>query len=112
MKRLFYGRFGAYALGVGLVIVTTGIGELITKNAIVDPTSIVMLYILSVVISAFYLGFGPSLMLSFLSVLAFDFFFVLPLYSFSVANQGDSINLLILLVVCIIISLLSPKIWS
>jgi two-component system sensor histidine kinase KdpD len=110
LKRLFAGRFGAYVLGVGLLIVTTGISELIARIAIVDPTNMDMLYILSVVISAIYLGFGPSLMLSILSVLTFDFLFLPPLFTFAVSNQREAINLLILLVVCVLISVLSTQI--
>jgi two-component system, OmpR family, sensor histidine kinase KdpD len=110
LKRLFSGRFGAYTLDVGLLILTTVFGELLTKYASVDPSSIDMLYILSVAISASYLGFGPSMMLSILSTFAFDVFFVLPLYSLAVSNQQDTINLLILLVVCVVISALSPRI--
>jgi two-component system sensor histidine kinase KdpD len=97
-------------MGVGLVIVTTLVGELIKMAAIVDPANVDMLYILSVVISAIYLGFGVSMMISFLSVLAFDFFFLPPLYTFAVATSQEAINLLIMLVVCFVISLLSNRI--
>ena len=110
LKKLFSGRFGAYVLAVGLLVVTTVLGELATKYASVDPSSIDMLYILSVAISASYFGFGPSAMLSILSTFAFDVFFVPPIYSFTVSTPQDAINLLILLVVCVVISFLSPKI--
>ena len=110
MGKRFSSQFWVYAIGVGLVILTTLVGEGIKLIAAVDPTNMDMLYILSVVISAIYLGFGPTLMVSFLSVNAFDFFFIPPLYIFSVANQQDAINLLILLVICVVISLLSTRI--
>ena len=110
MGKRFSSQFWVYAIGVGLVILTTLVGEGIKLIAAVDPTNMDMLYILSVVISAIYLGFGPSIMVTFLSVNAFDFFFIPPLYSFSVANQQDAINLLILLVICVVISLLSTRI--
>ena len=109
MKRLFSRRFGPYLLGVGLLVLTTGLGELATKYASVDPHSVDMLYILSVAISAMYLGPGPSVILSFLSMLVFDLFFVLPLYSFAVSNQKDTVNLFILWLVCIVITVISPK---
>jgi len=110
LKKLFSGRFGAYVLAVGLLISATGIGELLTKTTFVDASSVEMLYILSVAIASFYLGFGPAMMLSVLSTLAFDFFFILPLATFAVAEQQDAMRLLILLVVCIAISFLSPRI--
>lgn len=110
MRRLFSSRLWVYVIGVGLVIVTTLVGEGIKLIAIVDPTNMDMLYILSVVISAIYLGFGPSLMVSILSVNAFDFFFVPPIFTFAVANQQGTINLFILLVICVVISFLSNRI--
>lgn len=96
-------------LAVGLVVVTTGIGKLITNIPIVDPTSMDMLYILSVVVSSAYLGLGPSLMISVLGVLAFDFFFILPLYSLTISNEKEIITILILFVACIVISFLYPQ---
>jgi len=110
LKSKYSSRFWIYALGVGLVIITTGVGELIKLAAIVDPTNMDIFYVLCVTISAIYLGFGVSLFVSFLSVLAFDFFFLPPLYTFAVANSQETINLFILLLVCFIISLLSNQI--
>ena len=110
MKSKYSSRFWIYALGVGLVIITTGVGELIKLAAIVDPTNMDIIYVLCVTISAVYLGIWVSLMVTLLSVLAFDFLFLPPLYTFAVANSQEAINLLILLVVCFIISLLSNQI--
>ncbi|MDI9653782.1 DUF4118 domain-containing protein, partial [Burkholderia cenocepacia] len=50
-----------------------------------DLTNLVMLYLLGVVFSAVRLGRGPGVLQSFLSVAAFDFFFVPPRMSFSVS---------------------------
>jgi two-component system sensor histidine kinase KdpD len=47
-------------------------------------TNLVMLYLLGVIFAAVRLGRGPGVMLSFLSVAAFDFFFVPPVLSFCV----------------------------
>jgi two-component system sensor histidine kinase KdpD len=110
LKRHFSSRLWGYALGVGIVMITTLVGELIKMAAIVDPTNMDMLYVLGVVISNIYLGFGVSLMVSLLGVLAFDFFFLPPLYTFAVANQQETINLLILVVVSLVISLLSNRV--
>lgn len=52
----------------------------------IEPTNLVMLYLLAVILSAFYLGRGPSLMASLLSVLAFDFFFIEPRLSLTVTD--------------------------
>ncbi len=99
----------SYPIGLAIVIGITLLGELIKYFSIFDPTSMDMLYILGVTLSAFYLGIGPSIMVSFLSVLAFDFFFIPPIITFTITSPQDIINVLILWVVCIVISCLSPR---
>jgi two-component system sensor histidine kinase KdpD len=109
LRRLLSNRWGVYLLGLGLVIGATLIGELIKTFFNFAPTTMNIFYLLSVVISAFYLGFGPTFMVSILSVLAFDFFFVPPVLTFSVATEQDLINLFILLGAGIAISYLSSR---
>jgi len=45
-----------------------------------------------------------------LSVPAFDFFFLLPLYTLAVANEQGAVNVLLLFLVGIAIISLSPRI--
>jgi two-component system sensor histidine kinase KdpD len=65
-----------YAGSVALVALTTLIGEFI--RPFISPVNLVMLYLPVVVVVAVYLGRGPAMLASLLSVLAFDFFFVPP----------------------------------
>ena len=109
MKRKSLVNLWGYLIALGAVILATGLGELIKLSPFFEPTNVDMLYILAVAISALYLGRSPSIMASFLSVIAFDFFFVPPVSTFTVANPQLGINLLILWIVCIVISLLSPR---
>jgi two-component system sensor histidine kinase KdpD len=102
-------RWKAYLIGIGLVFGATIIGELLKTIPYFDPTNTDMLYLLCVVISAFYLGVGPSIMVLILSVPAFDFFFVDPIFTFAVASEQSAVNLLILFVVGIAIVWLSPR---
>jgi two-component system sensor histidine kinase KdpD len=104
------GRWLSYLIAFGLVVVTTLIGKLLQNIAIFDPIAMSMLYILSTAISAAYLGSGPSIMISFLSVLAFDFFFIPPVLTLVVANEQHSVTLLIMFIVAFTISCLSPRI--
>ena len=110
MKRKSYSYLWSYLIALAIVIVITLLGEVVKTFSIFDPTSMDMLYILGVAISALYLGIGPSIMLSFLSVIAYDFFSIPPVSTFTIASPQDVINVLILWVVCIIISCLSPRI--
>ena len=91
-----------YGVSLLLVALVTLIG--LPLKRILDPTNLVMVFLLAVVISAVYLGRGPAILASFVSVLAFDFFFVNPTLSFSVSDTQYLLTFLGLLVVGLIIS--------
>jgi two-component system sensor histidine kinase KdpD len=63
-----------------------------------------MLYLLAVVLAAANLGRGPSILASFLSVLAFDFFFVQPYLTFAITDTEYLITFAGLFVVSLVIS--------
>jgi len=93
-----------------MVVVVTVAGNLLQAAPFYNPYDTNMLYILCVAISARYFGFGPSLMASSLSVLAFDFFFIPPILNITVSSEQGVVSLLILAIVTVAISCLSPKI--
>jgi two-component system sensor histidine kinase KdpD len=97
-----------YLKGLALVIAATLIGELL--RPFFDPTNLFMLYLISVIISAVYFGFGPSIFVSLLGVLAFDFFFVPPIVSFAVADTQYLFTFITLLAVGVVISLLTARV--
>jgi two-component system sensor histidine kinase KdpD len=66
--------------------------------------NIVMLYLLATAIGALRLGRGPSVALATVNMLAFDFFFVPPLYSFDVEDARYLFTLGVMLVVALIIA--------
>jgi two-component system sensor histidine kinase KdpD len=78
-KRLF-----PYAAGVGLVLATTLLGELVKRR--LEPTNLAMLYLLAVVIAAVRWGKGPAAATAILGVLSFDYFLVPPYLAFRVAD--------------------------
>jgi two-component system, OmpR family, sensor histidine kinase KdpD len=77
-----------------------------------ELVNIVMLYLLGVVFVAARFGREASIMTSILSVLAFDFFFVTPLYTFSVEDAQYLVTFVIMLLVGIIISHLTSDMRS
>ena len=93
---------GRYLLSLGLVLLVT-LMSLPLRN-LFDPTNLVMLYLLGVVIAAVFLGRGPSILASIISVFAFDFFFVDPRLSFSVNDTQYLLTFIGLLLVGMIIS--------
>jgi two-component system sensor histidine kinase KdpD len=68
-----------------------------------------MLYLASVVISAIFLGRGPSLFAAIAGVLAFDFFLVPPYHTFAVSDTEYLITFLMLFVISLVISSLTAR---
>jgi two-component system sensor histidine kinase KdpD len=99
--------FPQYLWSLILVAIATAIGFLIGGR--ISATNIVMVYLLTVVIAAVYLGRGPAILASFLGVLAFDFFFVLPYFTFAVSDTQYVITFIALFLVGIVISQLTAR---
>ena len=78
-------------------------------HRVVSPANLVMLYLAAVVIAAIYLGRGPAILASVLSVLAFDFFFVPPRLTFTVADTEYLLTFVGLFVVGLVISSLAAR---
>jgi len=76
---------------------------------VVDLENVIMLYLLGVVWVTVRFGRGPGLLASFLSVLAFDFFFVPPPLSFTVRDAQYLLTFAIMLTVALIISSLAAR---
>ena len=97
-----------YLTGIGLVILATFLGYLVRR--FFAPANIIMIYPLCVTISAVIGGFGPYILVSILSVLAFDFFFVTPYNNLAVDDTQYVFTFIVLLLVGIIISFLTSRI--
>ncbi len=98
----------SYALGFVLVAFATVLSAVVRE--VFDPTSLVMFYLLTVVVCAVFLGRGPSTFAAVLSVLAFDFFFVPPYFTFSTSDPQYWLTFVVLLVVGVVISSLAARI--
>ncbi len=96
-----------YAGGLILVLAATLISELFGHK--ISPANLVMVYLLAVVLAAVYLGRGPAVLTSLVSVLAFDYFFVSPRFSFSVADTEYLLTFGGLLIVGWVISYLTSR---
>jgi two-component system, OmpR family, sensor histidine kinase KdpD len=93
---------GRYILSLGLVLLMTLAG--LPLRGFLDPPNLVMLYLVAEIISAVFLGRGPSILASFISVFAFDFFFVEPQLTFAVTDTQYIITFIGLFTVGMIIS--------
>jgi two-component system sensor histidine kinase KdpD len=97
-----------YLYGLGLVVLATLLGQLI--HGIFTTTTIAMLYLLCVVITAYLWGLGPSIFVSVIGVLAFDFFHIPPYLTFRVADTQYIFTFLALLFVGIVISYMALRV--
>jgi two-component system sensor histidine kinase KdpD len=91
-----------YILAILLAAAATGVSSLIFP--FISPTNLVIVYLLAVVLAAFYLGRGPAILTSILSVVAFDFFFITPRFSMAISDSEYLLTFVGLLVVGLIIS--------
>jgi two-component system sensor histidine kinase KdpD len=93
-----------YVKSLVLVIAASVVCELV--RPFLDPTNLVMIYLLAVVLTATRLGLKPAILTAFLSVLAFDFFFVPPRLTFAVADTEYFLTFFALFTVGVVISTL------
>jgi two-component system sensor histidine kinase KdpD len=77
-----------------------------------NVTNIAMLYLMGTVLVALRLGRGPAAFLSFINMLALDYFFIPPLFSLDVDNLTYSFTLVVTLVVAFLIGNLVASIQS
>lgn len=101
------GAYG-YLFSFLLVAAATLVCEFIRPYLV--PTNMVMIYQLAVVVAAVKLGRRPAIATAFLGVLAFDFFFVPPRLTFSVADKEYLVTFTGFFVVGVIISSLVAKV--
>jgi len=96
-----------YALGL-LMIVSVTAGSWCWRDY-VEPVHVIMLYLLPVLLSAVWWGQGPSYVTALCSVLLFDFFFTLPIFSLSIADHRYMWSLPLFLLVAFIIGRQTEK---
>jgi two-component system sensor histidine kinase KdpD len=81
----------AYAGSAVAVVVALGVGSLIER--FIGLQSISLVFLMAVLASAIAWGLWPSLFSCMLSVLAFNFFFIPPIYTFTIVDPENVIAL-------------------
>lgn len=75
-----------------------------------EPTNLVMIYLLGVFFVALRLGRGPSILASILSVAVFDYCFVPPFLTFAVSDSQYVLTFFVMLMVALSISTLATRV--
>lgn len=92
---------------VGSVLVATGVCFLTFPTLAL--TNLVMIYLLSIAWVAYRHGFKESFLAALLSVLAVNFFFVPPRWTFAVADFEYVVTFAVMLIVSLLISTLAAR---
>lgn len=101
LKTLYSSRWSQHLLAILSCTFTTIVTQPLRE--LVDLANIVMLFLLTVVIIAVWLGRKPAITASLLSIALFDFFFVPPIFSFSVNDAQYLITFAVMLMTALII---------
>ena len=90
------------------VAVALGIGEVLTELTPIPNLSLV--FLLAVLVTAMSFGIWPAIFASVLSFLTYNFFFIPPIYTFTVAEPYELLALVIFLVVAVVSSALAGRV--
>lgn len=100
-------RITQYALSLLFVAVATGFAFIVER--LVGAPNLTLIFVLPVIAAATAFGWGPSLVATVASVLAFDFFFTEPRYSLAIASAADLWAAGLLLVIAVIVSAVAAE---
>ena len=91
-----------------LIVMITVIGWLI--KSIISPANLMMLYVLAVVVAAYRWGMRPAIFTAVIGILAFDFVFIPPFFTFRVSDIEYFITLTGMIGVGALVSLLVARV--
>jgi len=100
-------RIQPYLGSAGSIAVALGVGLLLKHFIAVQSISLV--FLMAVLASAIAWGLWPSLIAAIASMLAYNFFFLPPLYTFTVADPENVLALFFFLIVAVIVSNLTAR---
>jgi two-component system sensor histidine kinase KdpD len=100
-------RVGPYLEGILTTAAATGVGVMI--DTYVQLSNISLVFVVPVMVAAARHGLVPSLWVSALSVLAYNFFFLPPLYQFTIADPANVVALFFLMFVAVAASALGTR---
>jgi two-component system, OmpR family, sensor histidine kinase KdpD len=93
-----------------LVAIFTVIGHFLVAR--LDRTNVIMLYLIIVLWIAYKYGRSAGIFTSVISVLAFDFFLVPPLFTFAVTDTEYLITFVVMLMVAVVISTITGRLFA
>ena len=104
------GYYRGYFWALAVTLASMLVARLMFRHF--ELANLVMVFLLGVVFTATRFGRGPSILASILGALALDFFFINPLYTFSVSDTQYLVTLAAMLAVAMLISNLMANVSS
>jgi two-component system sensor histidine kinase KdpD len=103
-------KFPPYLASTAFVAAALGFSSVLTK--FLDVQNVALVFLTAVLVSAVAYGLWPALLACGLSVLAFNFFFLPPYYTLTIADPENVVALFFFLVVALIVSNLTANMRS
>jgi two-component system sensor histidine kinase KdpD len=100
--------FKAYAGTLGIVAIALAVG--IGLREVLAVSNISLAFLVAVMVSAITYGLWPSLWACLVSVLAYNFFFLQPLYTFTISDPENVVALFFFAIVAVIASQLATRV--
>ncbi|MDD5585555.1 MAG: DUF4118 domain-containing protein [Alphaproteobacteria bacterium] len=96
-----------YLWALLMVVAATALG--IVWRHVLAPVDLALIYLTGIVLVAAKFGRGPSLLYSFLSVVAFNYFFIAPLHKFRLEDSSYLMTFLVMLITGYVIATQASK---
>lgn len=106
-KRMTFARPVNYGIGILAVGVMSLIAFLLRNS--LNEVNLLFLFLLPVILTALYLGKGPSIVAALISILTFDYLFIPPYFSFAVSDVQYFVSFIVYITVIVVISNLASK---
>ena len=97
-----------YVIAPLLVLLAIPVG--IALHDLLGITNVALVFLTAILIGAVLEGLGPSLFACFVAMLAYNFFFLPPLYTFTIADPENVVALFFFAVVAVIASNLAARV--
>lgn len=109
-KRILFSGPMNYAAGI-LAVCIASLLVFLLRNTL-NEVNLLFLLLLPVILSALYMGKGPSIVAALLSILIFDYLFVPPYFTFAVGDVQYFFSFIVYIIVVVVISNLASKLRS
>jgi len=101
-------KWPRYLGAIGITALCSGVAW--TMHEHFAPSNLTMIYLIGVVLSAIFLGRGPSVLAALCGVIVFDYFFVPPYYTLAVSDAEYLVTFVVLLGTGLLIADLTTRV--